>query len=272
MGSVLRLGLLLALLLPVAAPAFGQAAAPRLKFVAASHNKAKGPDAVDGDRSTTWLGLARREPAWITFRLDATSPILGVVVTMARMPANTYYHVDVSTDGESYQTVLKDLQNGTDKATARPFGALRDVRYLRLRFENGSRQPMIPFALHEVSVLPAGSLPDAASISNDALPLVLAQPPSPAPSPRILGTVMGRHEGHPVLVVVGDGFFGGVEAVTVNDRKVEILEATSTQILCRYPYSRQAKVTVVLKAGGRTVRRQVPMVQREVRWQPTLDR
>lgn len=269
MVLVPRLGLLLALLLPLAAPALAQATAPKLTFGAASHNRAKGKDAVDGDRSTTWLGLARREPAWISFKLDATTPILGVVVTMAAMPANTYYHVDVSRDGETFETVLKDLQNRTDKPTVRPFGALRDAKAIRLRFENGSRQPVIPFTLYEVSVLPAGALPDAGALSNDTLPVVVAQPPSPAPSPRILGTVMGRWEGDRVLVVVGDGFPGRVEAVMVNDRKVEILESTSTQILCRYPYSKQARVTVVLKAGGRTVTRKVPMVQRAVRWQPS---
>ncbi len=268
MVLVLRLGLLLALLLPLMAPASAQTPAPKLTFVAASHNRAKGPDAVDGDRSTTWLGLARREPAWITFRLDAATPIMGVVVTMAPMPASTYYHVDVSKDGETFETVLKDLQNRTDKPAVRAFGSLREVKALRLRFENGSRQPVIPFSLSEVTVLPAGAVPDAAELSYDALPVVLAQTPSPAPGPRILGTVMGRHEGDRVLVVVGDGFPEQVEAVMVNDRKVQVLESTSTQILCRYPFSKQAKVTVVLKAGGRTVTRKVPMVQREVRWQP----
>lgn len=261
MVLALRLGLLLALLMPWAASA--QTATPKLTFVAASSNKAKGPDAVDGDRSTTWLGIARREPAWITFKLDRVTPLIGVMVTTTAMPSNTYYHVDVSRDGRTFEPALTDLQNLDDKATVRPFGTVREAGYLRLRFENGSRQPMIPFALHELSALPAGSLPDAASLSRN----VQAQSPSPAPSPRILGTVMGRWEGARVLVVVGDGFPGPVESITVNDRRVEVLEATSTQILCRYPYSRQTKVRVVVKAGGRTVARTVPMVQREVRWQ-----
>lgn len=264
MVLALRLGLLFALLLPWAAQA--QTAAPRLTFVAASTNQAKGPDAVDGDRSTTWLGIARRESAWITFKLATPAPVLGVVVTMAPMPANTYYHVEISRDGERFERVLKDLQNQTDKATVRPFGAPKEASHLRLRFENGSRQPMIPFALHEVSVLPAGSLPDAATLSDDALSLVLAPSPSQAPEARILGTVVGRWEGDRVLVVVGDGFPGRVDTVMVDDRLVQVLEATSTQILCRYPYTRQAKVTVVLKAGGRKITRRVPMVQREVRW------
>lgn len=262
MVLVLRLGLLLVFLLPWAAQA--QTTAPRLTFVASSTNKAKGPDAVDGDRSTTWLGIARREPIWITFKLERPTPILGVVVTMAPMAANTFYHVQLSRDGERFETVLADLQNETDKATVRPFGALKEASHLRLRFENGSRQPMIPFALHEVSALPAGSLPDAAAISSDEPTFVS---PSPAPEARILGTVMGRWEGDRVLVVVGDGFPGEVEAVTIDDRPLQVLEATSTQILCRYPHARQAKVTVVVKAGGRKVKRRVPMVQREVRWQ-----
>lgn len=265
MVLVLRLGLLLVLLMPWAAQA--QTAAPPLVFVAASTNKAKGPDAVDGDRSTTWLGIARREPAWITFRLERPMPILGVVVTMAAMPANTFYHVQISRDGERFENVLTNLQNETDKATVRPFGAMKEASHLRLRFENGSRQPMIPFALHEVSVLPAGSLPDAGAFSGDEPLPILAQSPSPAPDARILGTVMGRWEGDRVLVVVGDGFPGQVEAVTIDDRAVQVLEATSTQIMCRYPHARAAKVTVVVTAGGRKVKRRVPMVQREVRWQ-----
>jgi len=266
MVLALRLGLLLALLMPWAASAVGQTTVPKLTFVSASGNKAKGPDAVDGDRSTTWLGIARREPAWITFKIEGATPLIGIVVTMAKMPANTYYHVDLSADGQTFEPVLQNLQNETDKATVRPFGTVREARYLRLRFENGSRQPMVPFALHEVSALPAGSLPDAASLSNHTVPLVVAQTPAPAPSPRILGTVMGRWEGDRVLVVVGDGFPEGVESVKVDDWRLPVLQATNTQILCRYPYGRLSRVTVVVKAGGRTITRRVPMVQREVRW------
>lgn len=264
MVLALRLGLLLLLLLPMAA--YGQAPTPRLRFVAASDNPAKGPDAVDGDRSTTWLGLARREPAWITFELDDATPLIGLVVTTARMPSACFYHVDVSRDGERFETVLRNLRNETDKATVRPFGTVRAVRYLRLRFENGTRQPMIPFALHEVSALPTGSLPDAASLSTNALPVVLAPSPASVPSPRILGTVVGRYEGDRVLVVVGDGFVGPVESVRIDDRLVPVLASTGTQIMCLYPFAPEPRVTVRVEAGGRTVVRTVPMVQRAVRW------
>ncbi|HEY9897997.1 MAG TPA: discoidin domain-containing protein [Pantanalinema sp.] len=230
-----------------------------LTFVAASGAQGQGPNAVDGDRTTVWVGLARRTDAWITFRLREAQALEGVRVAMAAMPANTSYRIETSQDGRRFEKVLADLRNESDEPVERRFSAPRPITFVRLAFTNGSRQAVIPFTLYEVSPLsePAAALPSA----------------SPA-APRILGAVLGSHEGERVLVVVGDGFAEPFEAVRADGRSLEILAVTPTQILCRYPYARTARLFLSLSVGGKALSRTVSPVKREIRWEdrPLSDR
>ncbi|MBO9540607.1 discoidin domain-containing protein [bacterium] len=250
---VLLMMLALALLAPAPAVQAQRPEAPErgLKFVSASGAKTQGPNAVDGDRSTVWVGLARRTDAWITFQVRGEAPLEGVRVAMAAMPANTSYRIETSEDGKRFETVLSDLRNETDDAVDRRFPSPRAASFVRLSFTNGSRQAVIPFTLFEVSPLPEPT----GALAN------------PAPSaPRILGAVLGQHGGERVLVVVGDGFAEPFEAVRVDGRALDILAVTSTQILCRYPYPRTPRLALSLSVAGKALSRTVSPVTREIRW------
>lgn len=244
--------MLSALALIPAQGAVAQAPGGPLAFVSASGAQAQGPNAVDGDAATVWVGLARRTDAWITFKLRDPGPLEGVRVAMAAMPANTWYRIETSTDGKQFEPALSDLRNDTDAPVDRRFPAPRAASMIRLSFTNGSRQPVIPFSLFEVSPLGA---------SATALPTA-----SPA-APRLLGAVLGSHQGQSVLVVVGDGFAEPFEAVRADGRLLEILAVTPTQILCRYPYARTARLALAVTVAGKDLTRTVAPVKREIRWE-----
>jgi hypothetical protein len=223
-----------------------------LAFVAASGAQSQGPNAVDGDLTTVWVGLARRTDAWITLKLREPAPLEGVKVAMAAMPANTSYRIETSQDGRRFEPALDNLRNESDEPVERKFSAPRAAAFVRLSFTNGSRQAVIPFTLYEVS--PMG---EVAGIRPS---------PTPAP-PRILGAVFGSHEGERVLVVVGDGFAQPFEAVRADGRPLEILAVTPTQILCRYPFTRTARLSLSVSVAGKALSRTVAPVRREIRWE-----
>lgn len=260
MRRIVQAMLVAAIALAPAAGAVAQGAdaARPLTFVEASGARIQGPNAVDGDPGTVWVGLARRTDAWITFKLRAPQTLEGLRVAMARTPANTWYRIETSEDGKRFETVLDDLRTESDAPVERRFASPRTVSHVRLTFTNGSRQPVIPFTLFEVSPLPE---PAGAAL------------PAARQAPRILGAVLGKHEGERVLVVVGDGFSAPYETVRADGRSLEILAVTPTQILCRYPYPRSARLSLSLSVAGKALSRTVSPVSREVRWEDRpLDR
>lgn len=258
--------LLLCCLTGWAGAAWAQDSLPTFRFVSASGNDRNGAKALDQDRDTAWTGIARRSPAWYVARFAQRTRLNGVLVTTTRMPANTFYKLEVSLDGSSYRTVLDDLVNESDAPVMRTFPQETDVLFLRISFENGSRQPFIAFALRELTPVPApapvGELPTIQ-------PTVMVPSPQPSSTPaRLLGAVLGNYEGRRVLVIVGDNFKAPILEVQAEGRTLKVIDSCETQILCEYPYSRSQRMSLNVQLGGRELSRTVSVVSREVRWNP----
>lgn len=261
-GSLLLVGCLLGW----AGVAWAQEALPSFRFVSASGNTRTGDKALDQDRDTAWIGIAKRSPAWYVARLSARTRLTGILVTTAKMPANTFYRLEVSEDGSSYRTVLENLRNENDAPVMRTFSQEPDVLFLRIVFENGSRQPFIAFALRELTPVPApgplGELPASA-------PTTMVPGPQPSATPaRLLGAVLGTFDGRRTLVIVGDNFSDPIEEVQVEGRTLKVLDSSETQILCDYPFARSPRMSLNVQVGGRRLSRTVSVVNREIRWTP----
>lgn len=227
-----------------------------LAVLDASGNVERRTWAADGDPATSWVGYARREPAWITFKLKTEGPVAGVRLHLAPMPANTYAQLDVSADGRRWVRVLRDLRLEADAATTRFLDTPVQAGYLRLELENGSRQPVIGFAVREVEVLR----------EQDALLASPSVAPTPAPL-KLHGAVWGRHEGHRVLVIVGNRM-GAVRELRAAGRSLRILATASTQVLCLYPYARPERLLLWAQVGDEITTRTVVPVGRPIRWPP----
>jgi len=262
----LAIALLVALYNPH--PALAQETTPTLTFVDASTNKPRGPQAVDGDRRTAWIGLARRKGAWITFKLPAPTRLLGLRVETGPMPVGTFYRIETSVDGEHFATVLDDLRNDASGPALRPFDPVREARFVRLTFFNGAHEPVTPFSLFEVSALPEpeASLVNAPTASTPITSLPLFETPVATPSPRLHGVVLGTWDGRKVAIVVGDGFSRPVDAVKLDGHPLRVIDMTGTQILCEYPFGRSPHMTIVLQQGRTKVTRTVAPVHRTIVW------
>lgn len=230
-----------------------------MSFVDASGNVVHGPWAVDGDHESSWVGFARREDAWIVLKLRTPGRLSGVVVHMTRMPANTFLHVDVSNDGRGFSRVLRDLRVESDEPVTFRFESPRDAAYLRLSFENASRQPVIGFALREIQ-----ALREVSAAATADLPVVAL----PAP-PRLFGAVWGRYEGQRVLLVVGDRV-GEAQEIRADGHLLKILASVPTQALCAYPYPRVPRLSLWAQVGGKATSRTVTPVSRPIAWPPPV--
>lgn len=266
MSLLTRLGTFAALVATLTAPAHAPTPVPpALTFVSASNDASHGSNAVDGDRSTVWLGIAKRKPAWIVVRLKHPIVLLGVSVTTYPMPANTFYTVSLSSDGKAFHPVLENLRNTEDAPVVRAFAQPQEAAFIKLSFENGSRHFFVPLIVRELAIIPE-TAPGSVVGRPDFTPPASVSTTAVVPTPRILGAVVGTYDGERALVVVGDGFAYPVESVRADGHELSVIGSTATQILCTYPHARTPRLSITLKTGGRTVSRTVSTVSREIRW------
>lgn len=89
--------------------------------------------AVDGDPDTRWCASNANPDQWWQVDLGAVKPVRFIEIEFQQDAQNYQYHVDASTDGQSWETLV--VKNGNERKASRvAYNVDARARYLRVQF------------------------------------------------------------------------------------------------------------------------------------------
>lgn len=106
---------------------------------------------VDGNLSTQWSNGGYRNPtAWAALEFASVASLASVGIKTGPSPAGTRYDLQVSADGNSWQTVLAGQTNTTWGVETKALPAGTTGRFVRVFWHNSAASPQPHFSIFEL--------------------------------------------------------------------------------------------------------------------------
>ncbi|MDB5098013.1 MAG: type domain [Cyanobacteria bacterium RYN_339] len=143
----------LALTLALCAPA---SAAEKVEVLSVTASSTDGMlmDAVDGDATTAWQNKREGDrDAWLAVHFSQSAKIKGVRLLMDPLGADTQIEIETSSDGETYNAMLRNQHATKTTPFDLVFKAPVNALYLRVRFHYAGKATAPRFRIKELDPL-----------------------------------------------------------------------------------------------------------------------